>query len=437
MFKVGIVGPKRSVKRIIQYAEQINSDLMFREYAYHTANETVGILEKYHGEVDFWLFSGNIPYTIAKRSPYFVNERMQFINISINSFYRGILELSQKIGKLAKNVSVDTLDILEQDYQVRIEELKERLDHFYIKRFHSETSIDEIACHHIALWNENKIDIAITAYPSVEEKLAAMGIPVYWIGPMEQDIYYTLQLFSERIQTFYYKETQTTALIVQVKNFEKIKKEHALGYDIHFLQLNLTKIVLQICEKIDGYFIDAGNGRFILFSSRGIVERNFNTIQEMINILDVETGQPALVGIGHAQTVYYAENFATRALQEAATKEGKNIAIMTEDGTITEYLQNGPKITYHSRSENLEVIEKLGNTSISPKMFSKIEAKLTELKLDTFSAKVLAKEMEMSERNAQRILSELLSAGLVVYSGSEKRNTRGRSAKLYRLSNLE
>ena len=107
---------------------------------------------------------------------------------------------------------------------------------------------------------------------------------------------------------------------------------------------------------------------------------------------------------------------------------------MGDDGTITEYSQSSPQITYTSRVQNMEIIEKLENTSISPKMFSKIEAKLNELMVESFSAKTLAKELDMSDRNAQRILSELLSAGLVEYCGTENSNTRGRSAKLYKLS---
>ncbi|RUL50479.1 hypothetical protein [Lysinibacillus antri] len=435
MFKVGIVGPKRSVERIIHYVHQIENDFTFIGYPYNTANETIDIIEKCHEEVDFWLFSGNIPYTIAQQSKHFSTERMQFINITINSFYRGILELNYQIGKFAKNVSVDTLDNLEQDYQLRIEQLKVLLDNLYMKRFNPETPLEEIISHHLELWEKGKIDCVITTYPAIEQKLKEKGIPVYWIGPMEQEIFHTLKLFSERIRTFYYKETQTTALIIQVRNFESIKNDYAQGYKIHFLQLNLKKIVLQICENIDGYFIDEGNGRFIVFSSRGIVERNINTIYEMINRLEVETNQPALVGIGHATTVYYAENFASRALLEAMEKDIKGIIIMGEDGTITEHHQNSEKITYTSRIENMEVVKKLENTSVSPKMFSKIEAKINELKLESFSAKTLAKEMEMSDRNAQRILSELSSVGLVEQCGIENRNTRGRSTKLYKLSN--
>lgn len=436
MYKVGVVGPKRSVDKIIQYIQHLEQDIQFIGFPYNTANETIDILENNHHGADFWLFSGNIPYVIAKQSRHFSTERMQFIHISINSFYRGILELSHQLGKFAKRVSIDTLDLLEPDYQDKIEELKGLLDELYIKRFHPETSITEIIDYHLELWERNQIDIVITAYPVVEEALNKRGIPVYGVGPMEQDIYYTFQLLSEKIRTFYYKETQTTALTIQFKNFNAIKNRYENGYGIHFLRLKVLKIILQICEIIDGYFVEEQNARFLLFSSRGIVEQNINTIYELIHRLEVEAEELAYVGIGHATTVYYAERFASKALEQALEQDFKGIIIMGEDGTVTEYQHNSSQLTYTSRIENMEIVKKLESASISPKMFSKLEAKMNELKLESFSSKIIAKELEMTERNAQRILSELLAAGLIEYCGSEKRNTRGRSIKLYKFVDI-
>lgn len=433
MYKVGIVGPARSVERIIHYAKEFESNLSFVGYSYSIVYETTNIIEKHHHEIDFWLFSGYIPYKIAQQSRHFSKDRMEYIFIAGNSFYRGVLEKSHEIGKLAKNISVDILHVPEENYLEGVKDLEKILDHLYMKQFTATTPIEEIIEHHIALWNDQKIDMVITAYPTVEEKLKEKGIPVYWVGPQSEDIYHTLQLFSEKIQTFYYKETQTTALVVQVKNIDYIKMANENGYGIHFLQLSLKKIVLQICEKIDGYLIEEGNGRFVIFSSRGIVERNMNAIVEMTDRLSAETDQPAVVGIGHASTVYYAENYAHHALQHLLEKSTKGIVVMQEDGTMKEIVQSAPSITYKSRVEDLKMIEKLQETSISVRMFSKIEAIVNELKIDTFSAKILAKELSMTERNAQRIISELVKVELIEYCGEENLKTRGRPAKLYKL----
>lgn len=433
MYTVGIVGPARSVERILHHAREFESNLSFVGYSYNIVNETTDILEKHHSKVDFWLFSGYIPYKIAQQSKHFSKDRMEYIFITGDMFYRGVLEISHEIGKLAKNVSIDVLHVPEETFFDEIIDLDKILDHVYIKRFTANTSLSEIIEHHIALWREQKIDSVITVYPTVEEKLKEIGIPVCLVGPHAQAIYHTLQLFSEKIQTFYYKETQTTALVVQINNFDFIKMANQNGYGIHFLQLNMKKIVLQICEKIDGYLIEERNGRFVIFSSRGIVERNINAIFEMMDRLSAETEQHVVVGIGHASTVYYAENYAHQAMQHLREKGSQGIVVMQEDGEMTEIVQGSLQISYTSRIQDKELIEQLQETSISGKMFAKIEAIMNELKVEAFSSKMLAKELNMTERNAQRIISELAKVELIEFCGEENRNLRGRPAKLYKL----
>ncbi|MFJ7972438.1 hypothetical protein [Psychrobacillus sp. NPDC096389] len=433
MYKVGIVGPARSVERILHHAKVFEANLFFVGYPYNIVNETTVILEKHHSDVDFWLFSGYMPYKIAQQSKRFSKDRMEYIFITGDMFYRGVLEISHEIGRLAKNVSIDTLHAPEESFFDEIIDLDKILDHVYIKRFMAKTSIAEIIEYHMALWKDQKIDSVITVYPTVEEKLKEIGIPVCLVSPNSQAIYHTLQLFSEKIQTFYYKETQTTALIVQIKNFDFIKVANQNGYGIHFLQLVMKKIVLQICEKIDGYLIEESNGRFVIFSSRGIVERNINAIYKMIERLSVETEQPVVVGIGHASTVYYAENYAYHAMQHLMENGTQGIVVMQEDGAMTEIVQGSSQISYTSRVRDKKLIEQLQDTSISGKMFAKIEAIINELKVEAFSAKILAKELNMTERNAQRIISELTKVELIEYCGEESRNSRGRPAKLYKL----
>jgi len=434
MYKVGVVGPMRSVERILLYAKELESNLSFVGYSYDIVNETMDIMERHHQEVDFWLFSGYIPYKIAQQSKYFSKDRMEYIYTTVNSFYRGVVETSYEIGKLAKDVSIDILHIPENNYAEEMADLDKLLNNVYIKEFTSTTAIGEIIDYHLALWNEQKIDMVITVYPTVEEKLKEKGIPVYWTGPLKLDISHTLQLFSEKIRTFYYKETQTTALVVQVKDFFQIKMANNNGYGIHFLLLDMKKIILQLCEKVDGYLIDESNGRFVLFSSRGIVERNINAIFEMIGRLSAETDQPCFVGIGHASTVYYAENYAHQALQHLTLKNAKGIVVMQEDGEITELIEGSSQVTYTTRVQDKELIEKLKQTSISVKIFAKIEAVINDMKLEPFSAKIIAKELNMTERNAQRILSELVKVKLVELCGEENRHSRGRPSKLYKLS---
>ena len=128
MYKVGVVGPMRSVERILLYAKELESNLSFVGYSYDIVNETMDIMERHHQEVDFWLFSGYIPYKIAQQSKYFSKDRMEYIYTTVNSFYRGVVETSYEIGKLAKNVSIDILHIPENNYAEEMADLDKLLN---------------------------------------------------------------------------------------------------------------------------------------------------------------------------------------------------------------------------------------------------------------------------------------------------------------------
>ena len=83
MYKVGIVGPARSVERILHHAKVFEANLFFVGYPYNIVNETTVILEKHHSDVDFWLFSGYMPYKIAQQSKRFSKDRMEYIFIGV------------------------------------------------------------------------------------------------------------------------------------------------------------------------------------------------------------------------------------------------------------------------------------------------------------------------------------------------------------------
>lgn len=68
MYKIGVVGPVKSVKRIIALAREIEQDMEFIPYIYAIATETKHLVETYDQDVDFWLFSGYIPYKIASQT---------------------------------------------------------------------------------------------------------------------------------------------------------------------------------------------------------------------------------------------------------------------------------------------------------------------------------------------------------------------------------
>lgn len=101
MYKIGVVGPVKSVERIIALAREIEQDMEFIPYVYEVATETKHLVEKHNQDVDFWLFSGYIPYKLARQTNV-TQEKLAHIIFSEAAIYRGFLEQSYQQKSLLK-----------------------------------------------------------------------------------------------------------------------------------------------------------------------------------------------------------------------------------------------------------------------------------------------------------------------------------------------
>lgn len=431
MYRIGVVGPQISVDLIIKHAKEIKTDMKFYPYSYAIMSETVKIIEEHDQEVDFWLFSGQLPYEVALQSK--VNaEKMEYIYTFGEAVFQGILEKSYKLGHLPKGVSFDMVHFYKEYYE-GIKNIKNVIPNMYILEYEVDANIDQLFQFHYDLFKKGEIEVAVTTYPSVQKRLEEADIPAYWMGPQKADIYHSIQILNEKVKTRYYKGAQATAIILQVNNYQQVKAKNRTGYKVNFLELDLQRLLLELCEDVDGYLLENGVGRYTIFSTRGVTEKKLPIIVDVLKRVERELACTLAVGLGSAATVYQAEGFAQQALQHAEDSKITNIVLMNDDGEIVEYMQNNNVLNYSSRSENPEIIEKLAETSVSIKLFSRIESLVSEMKNQMFIAKDLAYELKMSDRNAQRIVAELLKNDLIEVCGEENRNNRGRPTKIYRL----
>lgn len=435
MYRIGVVGPLISVNLIMEHAKKIQTELNFKAYPYTKISETVDIIEQQDSEVDFWLFSGLLPYTVALNSTVSA-EKMEYIYTFGEAVFQGILEKSYEMGSLPKGVSFDIPDMYKAYFE-RAEGLVKVIPNVHVFEYAIDTNMEAIFHYHVNLYKEGKADIAVTTYPAVQLKLQQEGIPAHWMGPHPSDIEHSVKILNEKVKTRYYKGAQATAIILQINNYQQVKIENRSGYKIQFFDLDVKRFLLELCEETDGYLVENGVGRYTIFSTRGITEQKLPYLVSLLKRIERELDCTFSVGLGSASTVYHAESFAQQALQQAGHAQSTKVAVMNDDGEVREYKQNNTVMNYSSRSDDLEVIKKLEQISVSVKIFSKIESMVAKMKDQAFTTKDVAYELEMSQRNAQRIVAELLKVQLLETCGEENRNTRGRSTKLYRLKKDE
>lgn len=432
MFRIGVVGPKLSVNRIFEMAREMEQEMEFIPLAYKETSEIEEIILSNDQQVDFWLFSGYIPYMIAKKL-FSSDEKLVYIFFTESSIYKGIMELSYSQGKLLNQVSMDMVQPAHNAERDGVDQLKMTVKDLYLKIFDAKINPNELFHFHYDLWKQQQTEGALTCYPTVYQALIEAGVPAYWMSPTRNEIFQTIRIFFEKIKTSYYKETQIGVVTIEMMDFDTIKEKMKKPYQIHYLELRLKEVLIQLCENLGGSLFEQGNGRYTIFSSRGVIEREIQNIQEKIKSLSTEANTAVAAGIGFGQILYSAEMNAHRALRQSKQKEAKKITIIQEDGTIIESVGQEEELTYLYRTDDKEFLDKLNKGNISVKTYKKIEALIRKMGRIGFTTKDLAINLQMSERYAQKIMADLCKADLAEYIGEEAPHTRGRPIKVYKL----
>lgn len=430
MYKIAVVGPEQSVNRILEIAKEFEQDLTFIPYIYKKTSEVKEFVLQPPQMVDYWLFSGYIPYQIAVNAS---GKKETYVHIDSSelSIYKGIVQLSKEHRHMLEKISVDAIEgFFFEDELLQVEKM---LKQTYIKKFNVEVNEELLFEFHNELWKEGKIEAAFTCYPTVYEKLQKLGIPAFWLSPSRNEVSHTIRMFFEKIKTSYYKDTQISTAMIEVLAYDAIQEKLKESYQLEYLKLHLKKTLLQLCERLDGSLFEEGNGRYAIFSTRGAVEREVNLLKEKIAYLKIEADSDIAVGIGYGQTVFAAEMNANRAIRESKRKEAKEMVMIEENGKMIDIIGE-ETLVYTYRTNDPYVIAKLEEGNISIKTFNRITSLIRKMNWTDFTTKDLAIHLKMSDRNAQRIIADLCRVNLVEQIGKASPHSKGRPVNVYKLS---
>ncbi|MFK9094436.1 hypothetical protein [Bacillus salipaludis] len=436
MYKIGLVGLKTSVERIIDLAEEYKHELEFISFPYVTTEEIERMVEENNSHVHAWLFSGPIPYEIAKKT-LCTDKIMVHAPATESGFYNSLLEMIYEQGKIIKHLSIDAMSLVTMSSSNIVEEAVPQLNvkplKIYTKVFESDVDLNELLHFHLNLWNKGKTEGALSCFPSVCEALREKGVPAYRMSISKMEIQQTLRILYEKVKTSYFKDTQIGVEIIEVESFNRVAEEMKTPYHLQYLELRLKEMLIQLCQKLNGSFSEKGNGRYMIFSSRGAIEQEISTLEDTIQKLAFEADTSVAVGIGFGETAYSAEINAFRAIQHSKEMKKREIVIVQDDGKIVESPGKQKELQYASRIHNEILLKKLKEGNIGLKTYKKISALVRRMGWHEFTTKELAIHLEMTERNVRRIVAGMCEVELAQCIGEEAHATRGRPSKIYRL----
>lgn len=303
----------------------------------------------------------------------------------------------------------------------------------YTKEYDLNVDTNELLNFHLDLWKRGKTEGALTCFPSVCEALREKGIPAYKMSSSKMEIRQTLRILSEKVRSSYFKGTQIGIEIIEVEYFNRVAEEMKTPYHLQYLELRLKEMLIQLCEKLNGSLSEKGNGRYMIISSRGAIQREIMTLENTVQKLAFEADTTVAVGIGFGETAFSAEINAFRAIQHSKATKKRKIVIVQDNGNIVESPGKQKELQYDSRTHNETLLKKLKKGTISVKTYKKILALIKRMGWQEFTTKDLATHLEMTERNVRRIVAYMCEVDLAQCVGEEANATRGRPSKIYRL----
>jgi response regulator of citrate/malate metabolism len=125
-----------------------------------------------------------------------------------------------------------------------------------------------------------------------------------------------------------------------------------------------------------------------------------------------------------------------RTAQDGGAKnlQGRGIVIVQENGMIIESAGAEDELTYHNRSDDPDLLNKLKRAGVSVKTYKKLEALIRRMNWDAFTTTDLSAHLAMTNRNVRRIIASLCDYGLAECIGETSHATRGRPSKMYLLT---
>ncbi|MEB3100809.1 hypothetical protein [Ferviditalea candida] len=417
MVKVAVIGPQEIVQRVMDEGGQL-AELEFHPVPYVREADSLENSLLIDHQVDVILYTGPVPYTIAKKNARSLKSALMYINYGGTGLYRVLFQMV-KDGFIqqgtANRISIDflnseevigTFEELEIDYrQLEILELKEFV------------SSDEIVERHLQLWKNGKIDSVITCIVSVYKKLKELEVPVYCIMPTRTSIMASLRL---ALVNGKYKTSENNQIAACQFSLEATGNREQL---LRFMSDALQTSMQQVAENI-----------YLVFTTKGLVLSLTEGLKKLPGFMKKE--HKIHMGIGIGITAKEAVLRSYMAYQKSED-EGDNVLYVIGDENsvirIAGLEEHAERMEYQSRTYD-EIIRNIASeTKLSISTLSKIKYVSEALGKYDVTALELGKQLNITLRSARRILKALADEGYAQVIGGEQPILRGRPRQIYKL----
>lgn len=426
--KFGVIGPAKSVEKILEVGKEFE-ELTFLPFPYKEVEEISEIIERNRYLVDQWLFSGLLNYTYAMENKLIHEDEGGYPTLHGSSFFGELLEAQLNEGRIFTKISIDNIAKTELDKILsfyHLDALK-----YYTMPFQSDYSRKDVVAFHKKLYDEGKIELAITTLNAVYYELKKAGVPVYRLTASYLSIKLTIELLIEKAQANLYENRQMAIIGCRLKNTGKTVTQHQLFQWKHH-QLNWKKSLLQLTESLQGSLVEEGDGLFFIFTTKGEIDNQAESaLLKLIEEYQIRDQLVAAIAIGFGANVLHAEQNVRYGLSQEVHEKKASILLVKGVAELSEKSANslGKSLDFKSLEE--ELFRRFADGSASPRDVLRIIVYSHKYNQQKFTSEDISRWLQSTERNGRRILAELEQANIIKKCGKIQSNQRGRPKNVY------
>jgi predicted transcriptional regulator len=384
------------------------------------------------GKVEVLLFSGYLPYKLAKEKVDFIVPA-HYIPLKGTGLFRALYRLKNKIKSFGE-LSIDTLS--PQEVETVLEEIGESVEDIHYIEDSSLELKEKIVRFHKEKFEQGLCEGALTGIKVVSEALTELNIPNEWVIPTQQDIIVSLERALLSTEKRRNKESQIVFGIISIDKFNHLIHQKASEHEVQKLKLDIYRLFLDYVECLDGHLTNLGGEEYLFVTTRGIFERvtkGYKTIPILKNT-KAKIGVSISIGIGFGLTANEAGTHARIALRQSQESGGNICYIVREDRSVIGPVEMTNPLVYELSITDKILLERAEKAGMTATYLSKILAQVNRSGKDYFTAQELAEILTITVRSANRILLQWLDAKLVEIAGVEKVTSKGRPRQIYNLT---
>jgi hypothetical protein len=398
---IGVVGPEDLVQRVVAVGAPSGTTLLPLPYRHET--EAVDLVGQAHGDVDAFLFTGVVPYTIATEAGA-IDRPAMYVSYDGATLLRALVELL-RLGHNVTQFSIDTLR--RSEVMETLIEAKLPTDQIQVLPYRPGLTSDDIVEFHRSAREKHDAKVAISCLGSAFH-LIENEMPSVRLAPSRYSIRSTLQALILTTTGQHVGDAQVALGIVDLP-----EPDDTLAAELITLGGSLAALP---------------DGRHLVVTTRGLLEQATEQFSRM-PLLDHLAARhtTAYVGFGVGRTAAEAEALARRAVGRAASiGTVASVVSMSDDVEIVIEPTDQPSTVRGTESLPL-LARRVGlNTQTLARM-----RELTATLPDGLTTQDVADHLAVQLRTARRVLKRLERAGLAAPTGTQQHGRTGRPPTVY------